>query len=284
MLKYKKLLGVLGISALLFSGCSNNSYEQKAMDDYIAYSKDFTKMESANMNAKMLMNMVDGDTTMKAKVTFDGDFLINEDDMQMKLLAAMSVNGLSIGDIKLYMKDLTLYMDLLGTKQKASMVEDMKLFLEAYKKSSTNENTITEATIKEQFKEFKYEDEEQGIISFQMDSEGILKKALEENPNAATEDITMEDIQGTMTFKDGTIKNMTMNVTLSSPKGQKVELQITCTIDSVNEIKSIEFPDFSDYVETDLEHGFEVNTSTGSLKGEKQPTTNDYEDLGGEGL
>lgn len=285
MLTYKKVLGVLGLSVLLLlSGCSNNSYEQKAIDDYIAYSKDFVKMESANMNAKMLMNMVDGDTTVKAKVTLDGDFLIKEDDIQMKLLASMSMNGLSIGDLKFYMKDLTMYMDLLGTKQKASLAEDMEPALDAYKKALSNENTMSEVTIKEQFKEFKYEDEEQGIIAFVMDSESLLQKALEENPNAASADITMDDIQGTMTFKDHTIKNMTMNMTLSSSKGQRVELEITCSFDSINEIKSIEFPDFSEYVETDIEHGFEVNTSAGSLNGEKQPTSDDYMDLGGEGL
>lgn len=282
MLNYKKLLGVLGISALLCTGCTNSSYEQKAIDDYLAYAEDFTKIESANMDVKMLMNMIDNDTTMKAKVTLNGDFLLKEDDIQMKLMAAMSMSGLSIGDLNIYMKDFTMYMDMLGTKQKFSMEKEMKAFLEAYKNSLSEDPKMSEELIKEQFKEFKYEDETQGIIAFVMDADKLLKKALEENPTAAEEDINIEDIRGTMTFQDGFLKAISMNMTIVSAKGQKMELEIACAIDQVNKIEAIEFPDFSEYVETDIEDGISAGAYIGLPEGEKQPSNNDYEDLGGD--
>lgn len=284
MLNYKKLLGVLGISALLCTGCSSSSYEQKAIDDYLAYSEDFTKIESANMDVKMLMNMIDNDTTMKAKVTLNGDFLLKEDDIQMKLMAAMSMSGLSLGDLNIYMKDFTMYMDMLGTKQKFSMEKEMKAFLEAYKNSLSEDPKMSEELIKEQFKEFKYEDETQGIIAFVMDADKLLKKALEENPTATTEDIDIEDIHGTMTFKDGVFKDISMNMTLVTSKGQKMEFEITCAFDQINQLKAIEFPDFSEYVETDIEDGINAEAYIGLPQGDKQPSKDDYEDLGGDDL
>lgn len=230
----------------LLSGCSSK-YDDAAIQAFGDALISLQNNSSMNMDIKILGYEDAKQERLMAKMTMQGTVVKQENDVQMSLAATVAANGLSLGKINFYLKDANLYMDVLGTKGKLPFDQVIPDFNQMAAQQNDIPQANVEAAIKEAMKEFRYRDQEAGIITFSFQDSFIREQM---NQNLAADAATIQHFDGTLTIKDNQITAYSFLLDLQTEE-QPMTMAITIECSDFDQTAEIAFPDFSDYIEQD---------------------------------
>ncbi len=170
-----------------------------------------------------------------------------DDDIQMSMEAALAAKGISFGKLNFYLKDAGMYVDMLGTKAKIPLGSDIPNLSELVNLKANIEKEQVEQAIKENMKEFRYEDQENGMIAFSFQDSFIKDKM---NAYSKNGDASIQRFDGTLTIKDNHITAYTFQIDIDTEE-QPLSMVITIECSDFDQIKELTFPDFSEYTVQD---------------------------------
>lgn len=248
----KRLLCFTALVLSCLCGCSNR-YDQEAIDIYLDATQNLKETDSLHIG--VLGNIYgDADKEMlNAKVNLDADMII-KDKLQAAMNFNISLSGVALGDMGLYVKDNTLYLNIINDKIKMPFQE----YIDQMGPTDQNNfnTTADEDTVKKLFKEFKFKDKKAGIIAFQFDL-----AMFDDITSTLNYDIQLKDMiksyGGTMNINDNRLTEMTFDM-LINVEGKDYPITFTVTFSKVNEVTEIKFPDFKDYKQQNIPDSLDV--------------------------
>ncbi len=264
-MKNRKIISILLALTMVFATAAIMAGCGGGEDPLEVYKEAAKNMENAkdmsfdsDMNYKITYDKQDMEIKMGMKADYIKSTTDDEKDFQLKADVNMEMLGQNM-DIKMYVKDKTMYMESDGTKTKQALDAD------AQKQVNSMLDSFKGFDISDYVKESKMEGDK---LIFTVDSkklvEAMTKKA------EGSEDVGLgqifEGLKGAdigdttfeATVKDGNItsQKLTMPIKLDmgaatgdSSNSQKMEGEMVYDIKDIkiNTGKEIEFPDFKDY-------------------------------------
>lgn len=270
--KLGKLLLVAGLM-MTMAGCSNSAYDQEAVDVLLTSTNQMSDMDSFHLKMDMSIKGTIEQEDLNVKATADTDIMKLENDIQGAMNLDLMMNDFPLGNnFNLYLQDSVLYMDMMGQHQKITSPIPLNDFFEMMEPAQT----MSEESLKETYKEIKWQDKEKGIIEVTFDDTALASQLKQQQTSTEVEIVTFN---GTYTITDSRVSQMTFLMEMKDGE-EMMNLDITLEFSKINEITSIEFPDFSDYLEMNL--GDEE--SFGDINQEKSKPNSELESIGGEKL
>ncbi len=240
------VIGAVFALCIFLCGCSSKYDETaiQAFGDALAAAQDVSGM---NMDIKVLAYEDLKQERLMTKMTINGAILKQDDDIQMSMEAALAAKGISFGKLNFYLKDAGMYVDMLGTKAKIPLGSDIPNLSELVNLKANIEKEQVEQSIKENMKEFRYEDQENGMIAFSFQDSFIKDKM---NAYSKNGDASIQRFDGTLTIKDNHITAYTFQIDIDTEE-QPLSMVITIECSDFDQIKELTFPDFSEYTVQD---------------------------------
>lgn len=233
-------------AGLMFAccGCSSSSYDDEAVEALVSGYNNLYSSNSMAISADLIFNSEEDGMPIKATISLEGEANYEKlEDLQMKFNMGMNANGLAFNDFaNIYVKDNTLYMDIMEEKQKQAFPEELPIFDDL-----PDMNFDVDADLlKDSFKYIQFEDKEKGIIKMEMNDSAYNSFLTGMRQGASDSDL--KDYTITMTVKNDQLSEI--NITLDMVvEGEPMEMEFAIALDKFNEIKAIEFPDLKDYKE-----------------------------------
>ncbi len=247
----KKFLCFSAIIAACLCGCSSR-YDEDAISLYIDAAQSMRQVESVHIDIE---GGVYGDKEKEkknTKINMYADLIIS-DQPQLAMEFDLAVYGVALDDTAFYLKDNTFYMNFMNEKTKVVLPKDfMKLLSLANNEygSFTSDEEVNAEAVKNMFKEFKYQDKDQGVIAFSFDLEMFDQLMKTEGANEQFK-MVIKSYDGTMNIKDHMMSEITFDL-LVEIEGKDYPISFTVSFSEQNKVKEIKFPDFKDYKATDL--------------------------------
>lgn len=247
----KKFLCFTAIIAACLCGCSSR-YDEDAISLYIDAAQAMRQIESIHID---VAGGVYGDKdkeTKNTKINMNADLIIS-DQPQLAMEFDLAVYGVALDDTAFYLKDNTFYMNFMNEKTKVALPKDfMKLFSMTNDEngSFTSDDEVNAEAVKKMFKEFKYQDKDQGVIAFSFDMEMFDQLMKTAGANEQFK-MTIKSYDGTMSIKDRMMNEITFDLLLEI-EGKDYPISFTISFSEQNKVKEIKFPDFKDYKVKDL--------------------------------
>lgn len=286
-MKIKNRIGscLLVVGLLIVNGCSSKNIEEAAFQ---AYETAFAKgkaMQSADFDINILFdteNWKDGD--VRGKLGLTGSFQMKDELPLMLADLNLSVNGIKFTDMfHFYIADNMMYIDIMGKKTKERYQID--------EGSSTNNQTLDLSP--EKMKEFMEEctlEEVDGkqILHITMNDD-FLGNIIELSKDSLKDTYTDEDFAKLKKCMDPIKVDFILDEEHGfhaysvqvhfENNGEIMDIQIDIALDRINEVETISFPDFSEFIEKDA---FMDELEDFASGGGKLPSGSQYDDFGGE--
>lgn len=286
-MKLKRIVGscMLIIGLLVMNGCSSKNIDEAAFQAYeTAYAKG-KDMQSADFNITILMdteNWKDGD--VRSKLSLTGSFQMKDDLPQLLADLNLSVNGIKFADMfHFYITDNMMYIDIMGKKTKELYQSD--------EDSSSNNQSLD--LNPEKMKEFMEE-----CTLEEVDGKQVLHIIMNDNFLGNIIELLKDSLKDTYTDEDFVklkkcIDPIQVDFILDEEhgfhaysvqvhfenEGEIMDIQIDIALNHINEVESIPFPDFSEFIEKD---SFVDELDDFASGGGKLPSGSQYNDFGGE--
>lgn len=250
------------ISALMMAfclgACSSAEEPDTSQSDFEAFMEVQKNME----NVKDMAFKLDMETSVPSD---DGDYNLTmsgtgkeiqkaKDDVQMEVEYSMNMSGTDMSGT-MYMKDQTLYMEMMGQKMKMDASDEMGAMM------NVNTNELFSLT-EDMISDLKVTEEgEDTIFSFALDPEKALDYFAKNASGAegitdAGEDVTFDKMDVTVTAgKDKMAKKIAMDFAIQTKADEEdltMEYKVTMEYVSINTDLTIDFPDFSEYEEVSV--------------------------------
>ena len=183
--------------------------------------------------------------------------LSDKENPMFAMTMNMDMGGISF-DIPIYYKDGYMYMEVLGQKmkQQTDMAEAMKSFgtQDTQALSAFTDDMISSAA-------FAEGNENQIILTLNSNALSSLSEMMFSNSQEAVpmDDMTIKTLTATIDIKDGYIVKQVVNLEGTvTTEGQEssVKCLVTSTINNPGQSVTIDFPDFSDFVEVEGDSSF----------------------------
>lgn len=259
MKKLKRFLCLFLSFTMFFSmtGCSSSSKKTDPKQVIQNAQKKNSELTSTNLTMNLDMTITTSGESIDAGIDMDCKTLGSGEAMQLAVNSTIHALGLSI-PMDIYYKDGCAYISAMNQKMKQEIpVENLQ--------NQMIPSTQTFSLPDEAYKSIAMEEDGSSqIITFTADGSQItdlvnsifsllqLQSYLED-----TASYTIGDINGTVSVnKDGYLSEETLHIpmTVALPNVEDTNIELTCTITNHNpgEEVTIDFPDFSEYAQTDL--------------------------------
>ena len=241
-------------AALFAAGCSS-SKETDPKKVLAAAQNKTGALTSRDLTMRMDMNIQAAGESLAVGVDMDCQSAGSEDNAQMAASATVQALGMEI-PMEVYYKDGWMYLNILNQKLKQeTSLENVQNTVP----SSAQSLALPEDAYKEISMETSGSDQ---IVSFTADGTKmteLVHTLLSSLQSQLGDDAaySIQDASGTVTVNsDGYITEETLRIPMSinGLAAGDVDAELTCTMTNHNpgEDVTIEFPDFSDYTESDL--------------------------------
>lgn len=285
-MKLKSIVGscMLIVGLLILNGCSSKNIEEAAFQAYETAFAKGKEMQSADFDINILFdteNWKDGD--VRGKLGLTGSFQMKDELPLMLADLNLSVNGIKFTDMfHFYITDNMMYIDIMGKKTKELYQID--------EGSSTNNQALDLSP--EKMKEFMEEctlEEVDGkqVLHITMNDD-FLGNIIELSKDSLKDTYTDEDFAKLKKCMDPIKVDFILDEEHGfhaysvqvhfENEGEIMDIQIDIALDHINEVESIPFPDFSEFIEKD---SF-VDELEDFAGGGKLPSGSQYNDFGGE--
>lgn len=238
----KKYLCLLAVLFVCLTGCSSR-YDSEAIQSYLDAVQQLQKIDSLHLDINGEAFLGEDKEQLIARLDMNGDMII-KGPLQMAFDLEYSFSGLAFDDIHFYVKDNTMYLDMLEEKTKISFQQYVDL-IDMLQAVNTDTAAFNEDAVKEMYKEFKYEDKETGTIAFSFDLD-----RLEELSGGMSGDTKLKDViksyTGTMKIQNQSLAEITFDMVVAF-EGEQYPVSFTISFSKQNEVKNIKFPSFKGY-------------------------------------
>lgn len=237
------LIAVVFCLCLLLNGCASK-YDEDAIHAYADALTALQDCTGMNTDIKVLIYEDEDQEHLMSKLNMNGAILKHDNDLQMNMDASVSANGVVLRNLKFYMKDANVYFDIFDTKFKQPLDKETAFFdfdEIVTSQSKINQEDIT-ASIQDNMKEFRYQDQEAGIIAFII-QESFIQKFTDQSTESK---IAIHQLRGTITIKDGQVTAYSFLMELDIDD-QPYTIDTTIELSDFNQIKEIQFPDLSEF-------------------------------------
>lgn len=244
----KYVIAVVSCLCLFLSSCASK-FDENAIQAYEEALNSLQNCSGMNIDMKMFAYEDVKQERLMAKLTMDGAILKLHNDLQMSMNAYVAANGIAIDNLKFYMKDANMYVDALGTKVKIPLADAFFDFNEIVGSQTNIDQEDFAAFIHETMDEFRYEDQEAGIIAFSL-QDAFIQEYMDQSTNSNGASIKRFD--GTITIKENQIIAYSFLFDMET-NGQPYTVVGTISLADFDQIKEIAFPDFSEFVLDDFD-------------------------------
>lgn len=256
MKKFKKLfcMFLVLILAMAAAGCSSSKETdpQKVLEN--AQNKN-SELTSSDLTLNIAMDITAAGESISMDMDMDCKSKGTGDTAQLAMTSTINTMGMGI-TMEMYYNDGYLYANILDQKLKQYIpledVQDQVI-------PSTQTFSLTGDALKELSME---QDGSNQKISFTADGSkmtDLVNMMISQLQSQLGDDVTytVQDMTGTITVNsDGYLAEETFQIpmTITVPDVGDMSMDLTCTVTNHNpgEEVTIEFPDFSDYTESDL--------------------------------
>ncbi len=250
---YFLFLFTLSIALL---GCASSKKETDPKKVLQNAQQKNSELSSNDLTMKLDMNIDVSGKSLTMGMEMNCKSINDEASPQLALTGSIDSMGMSI-PMEMYYKDNYLYLNILNQKMKQAMpLDDIK--------NQMIPSTQTFSLPEDAYKEISMtEDGSSQVITFTADGSKMtesvnsllstLQSQLGDNVS-----YTLNDVTGTITVNEEgyfTEEILHIPMTADIPESGEVTMDLTCTItihDPGKNDLSIDFPDFSDFVESDL--------------------------------
>lgn len=256
-----------------FAACGNDDSQDTAKSDFesfIEVQKNMENLKDTEFKMDMDMNIAGEDAKVIAtKMSASGkEIMESKDDVQMEMDYNIEIPSLSeqTGALKgtMYMKDQSLYMEMMGQKLKMDASDEMAAMMnfDTSQMLDITEDMISDLKVSQEGSDTVYD--------FNLDTNTALEY-FQKNAGAAQTAASLEDVAfkemkvSVIAGEDKMVKSMDMDCTMdmavtetdstaasdaeSASGPSTVSYTMTVEYLSINTDLKIDFPDFSDYQE-----------------------------------
>lgn len=245
----KKLTALVLCFGMMFSvaACAGPKVDDKALNTLEASVQKYSKLNSGSYS--LVLDLTSDEK--KAKVQLSGDFIASKDKPQLSANLSLEAEGQKIDNyMQLFLKDDSLYASILGiSKEKISLKDLMKSANLPSTSTKTDTFKLNKDDMKPYLKEASLKGNDLNIV-FDVDKINKLLYGVETptKSKAAFKTLSMK-----ATLKDGFLENAVITLDVSDTGNKKIQTingTLTLNMKNMNNVKTINFPDLSDYKES----------------------------------
>lgn len=251
----KKITGLLFCVAMLFSltACGGSKVDDDALDALEAAIANVADMKSADYAMDIKVKADDADQ----KMALHGSYNAETSNVQLSAVLDMEADGMKQDNyMAIYITDGMMYMNMMDiAKQKQSFDS----LMEGQAMPSINLDKDTIKIPKDQLKEYLSEASIDGDkLTLVFDNDKIkeeVKKQQKDKDSTQGEllnDVEINELKMVVKLKNKMMSSAEINMEMSKKVDDKTEtatMNMSLTFKNINKVKTVTFPDFSDYLE-----------------------------------
>lgn len=248
----KKITALLLSIGMVFTlaACGGSKVDDKALDALETSIQKFAELKSTNYNIAMDVTSEKDSKKENVKMALHGDLILDK-KIQASMVIDMEAEGQKLDNyLSMYFKDDVVYMDMMGISQTKSSLKDV---MGNTPIPSIGFDADTFKLNKEDMKPYLEKASVDGDkLTLSFDTKKIMEEA-KKGGDATTKDVTFNKLDMDVTMKDGFMEKAVITLDMSKGTGdttEKMNGTITMEFKNINAVTSINYPDFSKFIES----------------------------------
>lgn len=259
----KKIVAVFLVLLLVVSGCGKGS-DINTTDLLNTALNATAKADGNAFDLKLIYDIKSDDGDMKLDMdglfrqnaAFDAETFKNGDfsGLEFELVGNLEMTGMGASmTMAAYLKDGILYADILGSKIMMDLADFTDEIVDAFEETETEVESKPVELTDEDLKDVIVT-EEDGYYNYKLTKDALIK-LITSLPEGAMDESDLEvfelvdSLEAYMNVNnDGTVRSVGLNAKMNQD-GTDMDILFTLTMLDIKSAESIDFPDFSEYVD-----------------------------------